>query len=385
MKYWKQIVSFILIISVVYLLFPYRSYASFTYSRSITVNTGQVPATQTSFPMLISGTYSFLATVANGGRVQNANGFDIGFYSDSNCSTGKLDWETETYSATTGTVNYWVEVPTISDGTIIYICYGDPSISTDQSNPTGVWDTNFVSVQHLPNGTTLTANDSTGVNNATNLHSSTAVAGQIDGAANFNGSTNYINVNDNNSLDLTTNGTIETWVNGTVWTATVDTEFVNKNGNYLLRKNGNGSAPGNNFSLIYWDGTNVTYLTTPNPSTGVWHHFVATISSNVIANLYLDGVLKSSGSSVFFAGARDLTQGLSYAGNTTGGELLTGKLDEIRISKSVRSGNWITTEYNNQFAPATFYRVGAETTFIFSHPKVIVMGNVVVMGKMIIN
>ena len=78
----------------------------YTYSRSITVDHTKVPNTdQTNFPVLISGTYSYLATVANGGRVQNSNGYDIIFTSDSGCAT-KLSHEVETYSASTGAVNY---------------------------------------------------------------------------------------------------------------------------------------------------------------------------------------------------------------------------------------------------------------------------------------
>ncbi|MCC6323730.1 hypothetical protein IT400_02970, partial [Candidatus Nomurabacteria bacterium] len=80
---------------------------TFSYKRTITINHTEVINTdQTDFPILISGTYSYLKTVANGGNVQNANGYDIGFYSDSSLTT-KLKWETERYVATTGEVIYW--------------------------------------------------------------------------------------------------------------------------------------------------------------------------------------------------------------------------------------------------------------------------------------
>src|SRR5208282_6682714 len=55
----------------------------YTYQRTITINYSQVPNTnQTNFPVLISGTYSYLATTGNGGNVTNANGYDIIFTSD---------------------------------------------------------------------------------------------------------------------------------------------------------------------------------------------------------------------------------------------------------------------------------------------------------------
>src|SRR3989338_5281148 len=38
-----------------------------------------------------------------------------------------------------------------------------------------------------------------------------------------------------------------------------------------------------------------------------------------------------------------------------------GGIDEARVSNIIRSADWITTEYNNQSSPSTFYAVGAET------------------------
>src|SRR5579864_3505140 len=55
----------------------------YSYSRAITIDHTKVPNTdQSNFPVLISGTYSYLATTGNGGKVMNANGYDIIFTSD---------------------------------------------------------------------------------------------------------------------------------------------------------------------------------------------------------------------------------------------------------------------------------------------------------------
>ncbi len=78
----------------------------YTYRRSISIDHTRVPNTdQSNFPLLISGTYSYLATAAHGGNVQNANGYDVVFTSDSGCATN-LNHEVESYNATTGAVNY---------------------------------------------------------------------------------------------------------------------------------------------------------------------------------------------------------------------------------------------------------------------------------------
>jgi YD repeat-containing protein len=96
---------------------PSAAFNGFTYQRSLTIDHSKVPDTdQSNFPVLISGPYSYLATVANGGKVQNANGYDVIFAADSSCNT-KLNHEIESYSASTGAVNYWVAVPSVVSST----------------------------------------------------------------------------------------------------------------------------------------------------------------------------------------------------------------------------------------------------------------------------
>ncbi|HWY35454.1 MAG TPA: hypothetical protein VNX68_12475, partial [Nitrosopumilaceae archaeon] len=61
----------------------------------------------------------------------------------------------------------------------------------------------------------------------------------------------------------------------------------------------------------------------------------------------------SSPANILYAGASSTT---ASANSMT--EFFNGKLDEFRISKTVRSASWIATEYNNQAFPNTFYKVG---------------------------
>jgi len=96
---------------------------AFSHYRTITVDHTLCGASNsTDFPVLVSGTYTYLKTTGNGGEVTNANGYDIGFYSDSGLTT-KLDWEVEKYVSTTGEIVAWVRIPTLShtSDTVIYI------------------------------------------------------------------------------------------------------------------------------------------------------------------------------------------------------------------------------------------------------------------------
>lgn len=75
--------------------------------------------------------------------------------------------------------------------TVFYVFYNNTGISSAQNtgsfSPGTLWtNAGYLGVFHLPNGTTLTANDSTVATNNGTLHNTpTAVAGQVDGAAQF--------------------------------------------------------------------------------------------------------------------------------------------------------------------------------------------------------
>ena len=162
---------------------------AFGYYSPVTVNAAQVPSAQTNFPMLVSYTDARLKTVGNGGHVQNANGYDIRPYDGIGGSA--MTFELERYNASTGEVIMWVLVPSCDVGSIVYLYYGDATISTNGSS-TSTWDSNFKRVLHLPNGTTLGALDSTSNADNGTITTPTAATGQIDGGGLFNSTTDYI-------------------------------------------------------------------------------------------------------------------------------------------------------------------------------------------------
>ena len=91
---------------------------------------------------------------------------------------------------------------------------------------------------------------------------------------------------------------------------------------------------------------------TPFP-TGQWHYIAVTFdtAANRI-KLFANGSLNSSQST-----ATNITEsaGSLLIASEDGGVPLNGKLDEIRISSTVRSEDWVATEYNNQNPTSTFF------------------------------
>ncbi len=174
----------------------------YSHVRAITIDHTLVSNTdQVNYPLAFWGTLSYLATVANGGKVTNSSGFDIILASD-NRGMNILDFERVIYKPTTGEVEIWVRIPLLSHtvDTVIYLLYGNPSVTTDPSNKTAVWDSHFEAVWHFGDGVTLDLTDSTGNGHtATNVGGCTAAGfgvtgAPIDGCVKMSGSAQYLDL-----------------------------------------------------------------------------------------------------------------------------------------------------------------------------------------------
>lgn len=330
------------------------------FSSPISINAAQVPSTQTDFPVLVSQTDNRFKTIANGGHVANSSGFDIRPYSDSGLTTAITGYELERYNATTGEVIMWVKVASLSSSTTpIYLRYGDPTITTDGSSTT-TWSNSFYAVYHLKDGTTLSLTDST--SNAltlTNNNTATAATGQIDGSVGLaSASSQYLNKNTGFAATPSTAMTLSAWVKGTSFpnaVNTVATTYVTSYQFIGVRSDGKLIVFVHALTDISYDGTGATTL-----STGTWYHLVITYSSAAglvgYVNASVDKTVAANGTTsnaTGFSIGRDMI-------NTGLNRYWNGSIDEVRFVTTVRSADWITTEYNNQSAPGTFETLGTE-------------------------
>jgi hypothetical protein len=348
-------------------LLPKHSFASYTYYRSITVTstTSIASGTNSNFPMLVSSTLGTFASVGWGGHVQNLTTAPSGGQepadlvfatSSANCGTANLNFETESYTSSTGALVDWVNVPSESAGSVIYACYGNSAVTADQSHPSSTWNSNYVNVTHFPNGTSLSLNDSTSNgDNWVNYNANsipTAVTGQVDGGAGFpfvSGSGNP-QLNDANNYGYNVIG-IEIWVK-ILSSGSTDTTIITDPGPYYaLRINSSNQV----YGIFYSGGTQTTGNTSA-LSAG-WHQIVYTIDGSN-GKIYVDGSFATSaaGGTIGPPNSQNQINQYGFAGYAV------LNLDEVRISKSpaMLSANWILTEYNNQNSPSTFYSMGSE-------------------------
>jgi len=340
--------------------------------RSLSVDHTKVPATLVNFPVLVSVSDPALKTVANGGHVQNANGYDIGFYADAG-GVNKLKWEVERYNGATGQLIAWVKVPSLSSvsDTVFYLIYGDGTINSDQSDPVNTWESGFKAVWHMgDNAATTTIRESTvtGANAVNNANTSArAAVGQIGGALSYNGTS------DGSAAAVDLSGvntvTLSFWVK---WTSNANDDRLafEYTANYNSNPGGfiadwNARAGGGGKFEVGMGKGDFTYWTdlVGRPSAGAWHLVHLVFNRSGPSNkLYLDGALQTLATGAHSAsGLGNFSNSLLYfmsraASALNGG----GVLDEVRLSTVERPAAWVAAEYNNQSNPGAFVTLGVE-------------------------
>ncbi|MGD0470655.1 MAG: DUF2341 domain-containing protein [Terriglobales bacterium] len=363
------------------------------YQRVVVIDHTKVYNTdQINFPFLFNTTDPDLATVGNGGHVTNSNGYDIIFSTDPNGQT-RLDFEIEQYNPATGQVVAWIRIPTLShtSDTIIYVFYGNPSITVSQANPSGVWDSNYQAVYHLGNlPATDIASDSTNYANNAPFTNFTASPGLIDGAASLDGISSFLQIPSTafpsypisvipSSFPTSASGngnsfsaTFGIWFKTTGWGGLLDqTSGEGCEDTFLcallLTPEQPGEVPFGSWAGlldINFNGqlTSRGATTTQTYNDNNWHYAVVTYQ-NGVGNLYADGQPVGSGQSstfgysptyAYFVGTADVETDDSTL-DSQPWKYLPGQVDEINVSSIARSGDWTQTQYNNQSSPSTFY------------------------------
>lgn len=301
------------------------------------------------FPVLISVTSD-----TNLAAQANADGSDFVF---TDSAGAKLDHEIEYYS--NGTLAAWVRIPTLSTSidTTIYMYYGNPA-ATSQQNAAGVWPSHYRGVWHLAetSGQHLDSTSNNNDSSAVNVTTQGSATGKIGGASDF-ASGNEVIIPDSNSLDISGSFTAQAWVKADTisgsgsWNSII---YKGGNSNYFLELTNSDEIDAGFYGGGGWRGT----TTTNSPvSTGTFYHLavVHDAAADTI-KIYVDGVEKGSVSGVTqtpLVNTSTFTIGENFYNET-----FDGIIDEVRLSDTPKSVDWLLTEYNNQNSPSTFYTQG---------------------------
>ena len=205
---------------------------NYSYFKEIFIDKGQIGSScglaLTDFPFLFTLTGTDFQQIED--KV-DSNGYDIIFV---DALGHQLDHEIEIYDETADELVVWVRIPALPPDvdTTIFMYYGNEAVTSATENPSGVWKNNFKGVWHLKEtdidggsedikDSTSNANDGT----TAQMDANDQISGKIDGSFNFDGSDDFVDVTDDDSLDVT-NITLSAWVKSST------------TGRYIIAKNG---------------------------------------------------------------------------------------------------------------------------------------------------
>ncbi|MCK4553438.1 DUF2341 domain-containing protein, partial [Candidatus Parcubacteria bacterium] len=328
--------------------------------RTITLEADQIATTTSAFPILATTTLAELKTTTFGGCVENDNGHDIVFV-DSDGST-LLDFEREKYASTTGEIAYWIktDISSTTDKTI-YMYYGNSGAS-DLATTTGVWDDNYVGIWHLPDDETASTTDSTKYDNDGTAYAdaSSTPSGWVDGAFEFDGTGDYVKINNANITGASP--TTETF---TFWVKRTGSPGTNK-GIFQGAAALNSSGPARYFQMysnytmrVLPCNTNYSSYTTTALGLNEWNHIVW--ARNGTSNkIYVNGIEEVDSTITATCATSYIYLANGYDG------YFPGLIDEVRVSNVARTAQWIETGYNNQGSVGSFMTIGAEESSALS-------------------
>lgn len=327
--------------------------------KRLTVAGAEVPSPLDRFPVLVRLTDIELGAAAH------PSGHDI-YFTDQ--GGAPLPFERTNYDGATGELLAWVKMDLTGGDQDFYLYYGDGELG-DEATPAQVWDNEFAGVWHLNRSADGMYHDSTGAgNDATEAKGVNPAAGQIGDAVEIDpGDTSGIVVGDVAVVD---DITISVWVDADSFSdwrnIVVKRNFADHRTEYALdaEDSSNGDVrfyyrPDGNWYI--WEAERPVLETDAG-----WQYLTVTHRVGEAPNFYLDGSVAAVGVQTEGSGsparvaypdiATVLGGGVSVPGNWN----WDGRLDEVRISATVRSEDWIATEYNNQRANSAFLSAGAE-------------------------
>jgi FlaG/FlaF family flagellin (archaellin) len=328
------------------------------YRVLITVDQDKVEGDLTDFPMLIDGIYPELKKAQD-------DFDDVLFVSYDH--TLQFDHEIESYDEETGAITAWVKVDLSTSEDIKFWMYYGNSGASNQENPSQVWSKGYEAVYHLsdvPTGENDDIEDSRSNNHGTtygNINENDQVNGIIDGSIDFDAVGDYIEIEDDTSLEFGSDDyTIEAWFRTT-----------HEQERYIISKYANWGG-GDDWALyLSEDNDGYVYYAAHDKDVDMvaendycdnnWHYIVVTKvgSGDTDTKLYVDGDQEDSDDGLNIDNSNtDILIGGHSVGEPTGNYV--GRIDEVRISTVSRNSAWIKTTYNNIKSPETFYSVGSE-------------------------
>lgn len=357
---------------------------AFTLYRELKYALDGIPDSNlTAFPKLfiISGDSDIAAECSGGG------GFKV------TSADGSTDLEFEVVDSltdlTSGDVAFFVSRSLLtgaSVGDVICRIYYDGAETTDEIDPTAVWNSDFEAVYHLeedPSGGAPQLIDSTAngydLTTSGSMTSGDLVAAGVGNGIDFDGTDDYAQVTSGvvSGTPCTLECIVKPANTNTSRCVTLGVGTNVRTISIFLQDSGSGLKA---WAQEYNGISGVATGTTTVP-TNAFTHIAAVFDSDSSRSIFTNGGDKQTNSTNVTGGIGTIDR-LKISGNTwTGDQLLAGIVDMVRVSNVARSDDWIAYTTQDLLNNADTFTLGTEqgggggaTTFIKSYPRGIFLG-----------
>ena len=323
------------------------------YRKKITINKSQIYGALENFPILINISDNDLKQKAE------STAKDIAFISFED-NTTQFDHEIENYMQ--GNLTTWVKIPSLTStkNTTFWMYYNNSECS-NQENPTAVWDSNYIMVQHL-NETDIDGGlgditDSTSYSNhgtTVNMNTDDQVIGKINGSFDFDGDNDYVE-GSFSSTPITNEFTLSDWISVSALNDQYNHFSLGLTGGTRVVPYIDGS---NNINCYFGNDTENTIL--PSDvfinSVDTWYYITCTYNATHL-KIYVNGQLKNTTTVSHSFTDNDFVIGSDISKLSF---FHYGKIDEIQISDNARNHSWIKTSFNTVQNQSEFLNLGSE-------------------------
>ncbi|MBF0432217.1 MAG: DUF2341 domain-containing protein [Fibrobacteria bacterium] len=269
-----------------------------------------------------------------------------------------LSCEIERWDVTLQLAELWVQLDTVfgNNSTQYFIMHWGKTAAVSVSKGGGVFDTaaGFTGVWHLQENSINTAglySDATFNNDrGQGTVQKEAVTGAVGPGMVFDGTVDYIDLDESKGLDNVSAFTVSFWCNADSLTFSAQNGILSRGTDALSASPYIYGVQGDDRIRIYFstaDSIGDGELFSSSLSQGRWHYLSFSWDGSIVRS-FLDGVAGEADTT--FGGRLSVSDGNNWLGAMPGGGKWDGKLDEIRVENVSRSAEWLKMCYETQKA-----------------------------------
>lgn len=255
-----------------------------------------------------------------------------------------LKFQKELYDAANEMALFWVKVPRVMAGSkqdFIWIYYGNKSAPQVQEQG-GVYDVNQLLVYHLDEAEGKPRDETAYGNHPSEFSAEMGVPAVIGAGLTLNGSSDKIVIPRSPSLNFSTGFTFSTWIRiSQPQNSARILSWEDQNKSLII-----GIDQTKVFARATAGGQTLETEKTADLPLESWHHLAVTAEPSKRLTIYLDGREMTW---VNLPGALpEPASDLCVGAALNGGGFFAGDLDEIQLSKTARSAEWLRTAFRGQ-------------------------------------